>query len=195
MGKEAVCRIRFGGEEWTAKAHLEEGLITIRGDRRLKVALRREAWVDEPWLVVPSPDGELLLELGPEAPRWAHAIQNPRSLLDKLGLKAGRSIAVLGFPETDWLEGLPFSTGVAEATFDAIVTRIDSASGLDPLEPLRDALAERGMLWIVFPKGQTAITEMQVFAAGKALGLVDVKVCRFSATHTGLKFVWPRHRV
>jgi hypothetical protein len=192
MGKEALCRVRFGGQEWTAKTHLEEDVITVRGEPRVKVALQRLASVEDGWLVLPSPDGELSLELGDEAPKWAHAIQNPRTLLDKLGLRAGQSIAVLGFPETDWLEGLPFSSALADSTYDVILRRIDTASGLDSLEPLRDALIERGMLWIVFPKGRTEITEMQIFAAGKALGLVDVKVCRFSATHTGLKFVRPK---
>ena len=193
MGKEAVCRIRYGGEEWTAKTHLEEDLITVRGDRRLKVALQREAWVDDAWLVVPSPDGEVRFELGSEAPKWADAIQNPRTLIDKLGLKPGQALAVLDFPEVGWLEGLPYSPSLSGALFDAVVVRVDAASGLDSLEPLRDSLADRGMLWIVFPKGRTEITEMQVFAAGKAQGLVDVKVCRFSATHTGLKFVRPKN--
>ncbi len=193
MGKEAVCKVRFGGEEWTAKTHLEEDLITVRGDRRLKIALQKEAWVDEEWLIVPSAEGELRLELGADAPKWAHVIQNPRTLLDKLGLKPGHAIAVLEFGADDaWLEGLPYAHSVADGEFDAVIVRVDAASGLKNLTPLRDALLERGMLWIVFPKGRTDITEMQVFAAGKALGLVDVKVCRFSAIHTGLKFVRPR---
>jgi hypothetical protein len=35
------------------------------------------------------------------------------------------------------------------------------------------------------------ITEGDVMAAGKAAGLVDVKVVRFSETHTAEKFVIP----
>ena len=45
------------------------------------------------------------------------------------------------------------------------------------------------MLWIVYPKGRKEITEAQVFAHGKGIGLVDVKVCKFSDELTALKFV------
>ena len=46
-------------------------------------------------------------------------------------------------------------------------------------------------LWIVYPKGQKAITENDVIAAGRKAGLKDVKVVAFSPTHTALKFVIP----
>src|SRR6478672_3365955 len=53
--------------------------------------------------------------------------------------------------------------------------------------------AER-RLWIVRPKGRAGISERAVMAAGKAAGLVDVKVVSFSATHTAQKFAIPRSK-
>lgn len=50
-------------------------------------------------------------------------------------------------------------------------------------------LAAGAALWIVYPKGVAAIREAEVIAAGRGAGLKDVKVARFSATHTALKFV------
>jgi hypothetical protein len=44
---------------------------------------------------------------------------------------------------------------------------------------------------VIYPKGVTAIREIQVIEAGRAAGLKDVKVAGFSASHTGLKFVIP----
>lgn len=44
-------------------------------------------------------------------------------------------------------------------------------------------------LWIVYPKGVRAVTQQDVREAGLAAGLVDVKVVRFSDTHTALRFV------
>jgi hypothetical protein len=43
----------------------------------------------------------------------------------------------------------------------------------------------------VYPKGVKEIREVEVIEAGRAAGLKDIKVCAFSATHTGLKFVFP----
>ena len=44
---------------------------------------------------------------------------------------------------------------------------------------------------MIRPKGTKAITEAATMAAGKAAGLVDVKVVKFSETHTAEKFVIP----
>ena len=48
-----------------------------------------------------------------------------------------------------------------------------------------------GGVWIVYPKGRKDIREADVMAAGRDLGLKDNKTCRFSDTHTGLRFVIP----
>ncbi len=48
-----------------------------------------------------------------------------------------------------------------------------------------------GALWVIYPKGVTAIREIDVIDTGRTAGLKDVNACAFSATHTGLKFVIP----
>jgi hypothetical protein len=48
-----------------------------------------------------------------------------------------------------------------------------------------------GAIWVVYPKGVTAIREIEVLNAGREAGLKDVKVASFSPTHTALKFVVP----
>jgi hypothetical protein len=47
---------------------------------------------------------------------------------------------------------------------------------------------------VIRPKGVTQITEADVLTAGKAAGLVDTKVARFSDTHTAEKLVIPKER-
>ncbi|PYR70118.1 MAG: hypothetical protein DMF88_03745 [Acidobacteria bacterium] len=49
-------------------------------------------------------------------------------------------------------------------------------------------------IWVIRPKGSQQISESDVMKAGKAAGLVDVKVARFSETHTAEKFVIPVSR-
>ncbi len=60
------------------------------------------------------------------------------------------------------------------------------------IKKLIPSLASNGAIWIVYPKGRKEITEMQVLAAGRIAGLVDIKVVGYSATHTALKFVRPK---
>jgi hypothetical protein len=62
---------------------------------------------------------------------------------------------------------------------------------LSQVPKLATSLKPKGALWIVYPKGVKEIREVEVIEAGRAAGLKDIKVCAFSATHTGLKFVFP----
>jgi hypothetical protein len=48
-----------------------------------------------------------------------------------------------------------------------------------------------GARWIVRPKGRPEISERATMAAGKAAGLIDVKVVGFSPTHTAETYVIP----
>ena len=66
-----------------------------------------------------------------------------------------------------------------------------AAEGLARLEKLKASLKPNGALWIIRPKGRPEISERATMAAGRAAGLVDVKVVAFSETHTAEKFVIP----
>lgn len=48
-----------------------------------------------------------------------------------------------------------------------------------------------GVVWVIRLKGRPEVSERAVMAAGKAAGLVDVKVVGLSPTHTARKFVIP----
>ncbi|HVH30748.1 MAG TPA: hypothetical protein VNA31_03650 [bacterium] len=122
---------------------------------------------------------------------------HPKSLLDKLGVKPGHRVAVVGIEDADFLDQLRTRADVvARATTDCnlIFVQADRRSVLSRLELLKRALAPAGGLWVVSPKGVQEITEADVLAAGRKTGLVDVKVVRFSETHTGHKFVIRRLR-
>ncbi|MGH8103778.1 MAG: hypothetical protein ACREJQ_04570 [bacterium] len=56
---------------------------------------------------------------------------------------------------------------------------------------LKKALKSNGALWVIRPKGSGDISEAEVMSARKAVGLVDMKVVKFSETHTAEKFVIP----
>jgi hypothetical protein len=74
---------------------------------------------------------------------------------------------------------------------DAIFVGVTKEAELARLEKLKGSLKPNGALWIIRPKGRPEISERATMAAGKAAGLVDVKVVRFSPTHTAEKFVIP----
>jgi hypothetical protein len=121
------------------------------------------------------------------------------SLLDKLGIKAGQSVAILGLEDSSFLNEI--RSRVPQFTRDAVAPGLDliffgasSRSDLPRLKLLARAIHKAGAIWAVHPKGQTHIRGVDVIAAGKTTGLVDNKVCRFSKTHTALRFVIPLAR-
>lgn len=124
-------------------------------------------------------------------------------LVRKLGLKEGMAVHLLGAPDGYWdlLGGSPSELEVAttEASGDAVdfthLFAVDARTLEDRFRRARDGMAEDGMVWASWPKKssgvESEIGKSEVMAAGKAVGLVDVKVCAVDATWSGLKFVIP----
>lgn len=90
--------------------------------------------------------------------------------------------------ETDVLQ---FRGADLRLTIDVIFYGASHEAELVEIKALRKLLRPAGALWIIRPKGRPEISGRSVMSAGKAAGLVDVKVVSFSATHTAEKFVIP----
>jgi hypothetical protein len=75
---------------------------------------------------------------------------------------------------------------------DVIFLGAEKESDLAALERCKKSLTKDGAIWVVNPKGQKSFNENHVLAAGKKAGLVDVKVVKFSETHTAHRFVIPK---
>ena len=74
---------------------------------------------------------------------------------------------------------------------DVVFVAANDRADLDRLVTVLKFLKRDGAIWVIRPKGSPNISEGDVMQAGKAAGLVDVKVVRFSDTHTAEKFVIP----
>lgn len=128
--------------------------------------------------------------------RAAERDYSHRLLIDKLGVKAGQRVAVLGVESAEFLKDLDarvpeYSRGKHIADADLIFFSAEACGDLSRLESLARSIARNGAIWVVYPKGQSHIREVDVIQAGKEAGLTDNKVCSFSATHTALRFVIP----
>jgi hypothetical protein len=140
-----------------------------------------------------------MFELGPGAERWAEGIRSPKPLVDKLGVKPDSRVLVLGIRDpVFWAQlddlGVKASKGKLLENADIIVLVVKRLRDLARLRPLQNSLAPNGAIWVVAPRGAKHIPEREILAAGLAAGLVDVKVARFSETHTAHKFVIPLKR-
>ena len=119
-----------------------------------------------------------------------------RSRLDKLGIKPGMRVAVVGLDDAAFRRELRTRTDdVAEGRprkdTEVILFAVDATASLARLTTLQRAIKRDGAIWVVWPKGKASIKEDAIRAAAIAQGLVDVKVMAFSETLSGLKLVIP----
>jgi hypothetical protein len=176
----------------TGKAYLETDHILFRGDERLKILLKdlKSVKASAGMLHLNFAGGSAKLELGAAAEKWAGKILNPPSRADKLGVKPGLSVRVVGEFDAAFLAELGASEK-AKKEADLVFFAASERKELAQVGKLTGGLKPAGALWVIYPKGVKEIREVEVIEAGRAAGLKDVKVCSFSATHTGLKFVIP----
>ena len=129
-------------------------------------------------------------------PRAAERDYSHRLLVDKLGIKAGQRISVMGVESAEFLVELAtrvpdYSGGKLVKDADLIFFSAEATKDLSRLGSLAKAIQPNGAVWVVYPKGQKHIREIDVITAAKSAGLVDNKVCSFSPTHTALRLCIP----
>jgi hypothetical protein len=195
MGNARTARLHLDGRTYDGEALLETAEVIFRGERRLVIPFADIRTLE-------SHDGRLTInetiavDLGGDASKWAEKIRNPRSVIQKLGIKPGQHVALVKLDDAAFaadLEnaGARVTIGKPKKNSDAIFYGANATAELTRMSTLKTSLASNGALWIIRPKGVKTITESDVMAAGKAAGLVDVKVVKFSETHTAEKFVIP----
>jgi hypothetical protein len=129
----------------------------------------------------------------------ATAGYSKRTLVEKLGIKPGTRVAVLGAPVTypSLLGSLPVGATLrsrlpASAAFIHQFARRRKDLTAD-FPRLARALTDEGTLWVSWPKQasgvDTDLSENVAREIGLSHGLVDVKVAAVDETWSGLKFV------
>jgi hypothetical protein len=203
MGSEVKCRVRFGKQESEGKALLETSEIIFRGAFRLKISFAtvQSAKVIDGELQLRTPEGVATFELGDStAQKWREKILHPKTRIEKLGIKAGTRVSLIGFENHDeefvkelqsTKAAITPAKGRLPKDCDGIFFRIDTKKQLGQVSKLAKQMSGAVALWIIYPKGRQDITEGDVFAAGHTAGLTDIKVVGFAPTHTALKFVIP----
>ncbi len=196
MGQELECKARIRHQAaMPGKAQLETDFVLFRGRERFKVSFGELTGVraNGGILKLEFAGGPAELELGAAAEKWARKILNPPSLMDKLGVKPGLTVRVIGEFEFEAGFGKDIAARqavvVAKGKCDLLFVAAARSAELNRLPKLKANLKPGGALWVIYPKGVPEIKEIEVIGAGRAAGMKDVKVARFSATHTGLKFV------
>jgi hypothetical protein len=124
-------------------------------------------------------------------------------LLDKLGVRPGMRIAIVGALHEAKDDAAEFRFELASRTSDitdgspkpdtdVVFLAADTTDELGALAPVRSNLKPNGAIWVVSRKGKGAtLRDVEVMAAARDNDLIDNKVVSFSPTRTALRLVIP----
>ncbi|NOX89551.1 MAG: DUF3052 family protein [Calditrichaeota bacterium] len=133
----------------------------------------------------------------PVAHKSQFAAYSNKSVIEKLGIKAGSVVGLIAAPEgfIERLGELPEGAQLRERAdneCDLFIWFTRSREELNKEIKRMAALTEHGPLWIVWQKKTSSIdtdlTQQQVREVGLAAGLVDYKICSVDKTWSGLLF-------
>ena len=201
MGQEAKGKARIEGTEVEGRLYLESDQLLFRGgDRRLAIVVKdiKGARADGGTLVVAVGRKTYAFDIGAQARRWADRISNPKTLVQKLGVKRDSAVAYIGARDAELLSELAetaanVSKRPTRRDYDLIFVGVEKPSDLDRLEGLGASIKSNGGVWVIFPKGQPDLKAEIIIPKAKSTGLVDSKVARVSDRLTGMKFIIPVH--
>lgn len=198
MGAEAKTTLRLGRQTFAGTAHLESSELTFRGETRLRIPIAsvREVEARDGALHVTHAEGVAVFVLGDASAKWAERIRSPRSLADKLGVKSGMQVSILGVTDEAILadltsRGATIVSGKVPSGTPLVLWRVTKPAQLGKLRGIVEKIARTGAIWAVHPRGDVSVGDTVIFAAAKAAGLTSTKVVRFSDTDTAEKLVIP----
>jgi len=188
MGKEVHGTVTVGGQKVAVKADFASDHVLFSGGRRGEVPYTKVQVVGtaKGILRLRVDDAAMEFPVGDTVDRLANKIRKPPSLLEKLGVHEGDTVATVSIPKVLGRE-LESAKRVDRAAHQVFL----GVASLEDLEALPEAatrMADGGGLWVVYPKGRRDIRESDVRAAGRAAGLIDTKVARISTKYTALRF-------
>src|ERR1041385_424887 len=197
MGTIAEGTVTVGGQKVNVKADFASDHVLFSGGRRGEVPYSKiEVVGTAKGTLRLRVDGALMeFRLGDKTERIAAKVRKPPTLMDKLGVKPGLSVAVVGVEAKPFLRELEaaapeFIDGEPGRPVDLLFLGVRGRDELGDLASLVPLLKPDGGLWIVYPKGRGDL-HGAILDAGRAAGLKDVKVARVSTELTSSKFVRP----
>ena len=119
-----------------------------------------------------------------------------RPLLDKLGVKPGAKVALVGMDDPGFDRELrtrtqDISRGKPDGPCDLVFLHVTRRADLARIRTVKSWIEPAGAVWVVRPKGGRAeVRDTDVIDAGLAAGLVDNKIASFSDTEGAMRLVY-----
>ena len=118
-----------------------------------------------------------------------------RPLLDKLGVKPGMRVALVGFEDESFRARLAERGALVQEPapgLDLVFHWAGKPADLLGIGEIRPLLRDTGAIWVLREKGPArTVREEDIIDAGRAFDLVDNKIASFSDTVAAMRLVVP----
>jgi hypothetical protein len=121
---------------------------------------------------------------------------SPTPLAQKLGIKPGATVSLVGAPRDFSVPDLPDGARLRRGRpggADVVLLFVRQAVALAEVAHIATGLGPTSALWVCWPRRaaghQSDVSDELVRAAGLAAGVVDVKVAAVGEDWSGLRFV------
>lgn len=155
-----------------------------------------EVWHYGSYVHVRHAEGEARFDVGDRrrCKRIAKMIEDAPSPLEALGARKGDLVAVMGLPEGWVLRLLRQHSLLAvdkapESPAGLLVVGVSGRRSLPALGGLKPYMRSDGVLWVVFPTDNEAVSSTEVVAAARGMQLRDVLTIRLAPGRSAVKFV------
>jgi hypothetical protein len=194
MGREVQCNVQLGKQSGLTTAHLDSTGIQLRGSIRGKwlpaqlddLAVRNDS------LIASTPDGALAISLGKtEAEKWLHALKNPKSRAEKLGLRAKMRVYISSENDEISEEILSADCVVTKRIEEAelMFMPVMNSKALNGFNKLAADIDRTQHVWVLREKGSAAkVPEKMIFEAAAVLGFKPTKTLRWSEELTADRY-------
>lgn len=198
MGKESTTVVRVDGNAAKCRVLLEPATLICRDGhkRTFEHAKMKRLAAKNGVLSFEYESVRVELDLGKAAATWLEAIKNPRTRVQKLGITPGAKVVVLSKPADEDIQDLEAALGAAPArrlasNTDLVFCFAEEPDELSRLADIEPKLADKGAVWVLWPKGRKDFAHEDVVVAAKHAGLVQTKSIGFSERFSGLRLVRP----
>jgi hypothetical protein len=123
-----------------------------------------------------------------------------RPLLDRLGVKTGMRVGLVGYRDPDFEAELreravEVETDRPRPGLDLLFYLAQEGADLLALGELEPLIHDAGAIWVLRVKGPARkLSEVDIIDAGKSFGLIDNKIASFSDEYAAMRLVIPLAR-
>lgn len=123
-------------------------------------------------------------------------VETTKPLLDRLGVKPGAKIALVGIEDASFVKLLRERTrdvvrGKPKMPCDIVFVAANDRHDLARLKEVKSWIEPNGAIWMIRRKGPGApLRDTDLIEAGLEAGLVDNKIASYSDTHGAMRFVF-----